>query len=204
MMAYNPAIGRVLQKGGVDEFADLMVDTIPKFYGLVTRSRFDSVHAETCQRIIDLFKTSRGGRLTYGQAQKPLNVFLKVYVDWAKRPDPELANKLTQHLHVPLDSLLMAFIAREFPEEYRTRVVPLRKQFAQWIAERLKNVTKRMADRTFGGEFSLTGIATKEIYLAWQELLRSLYPGKPIMLDVIWVSERARIRKERALGQFDP
>lgn len=33
MMAYNPAIGRVLEKGGVDRFADLMVETVPKFYG---------------------------------------------------------------------------------------------------------------------------------------------------------------------------
>jgi len=30
-MAYIPAIGRVLEKGGVDRFAELMVQTIPKF-----------------------------------------------------------------------------------------------------------------------------------------------------------------------------
>lgn len=36
MMAYNPAIGRVLEKGGVNRFAELMVITVPKFYGLVT------------------------------------------------------------------------------------------------------------------------------------------------------------------------
>jgi len=27
----------------------------------------------------------------------------------------------------------------------------------------------------------------KETYLAWQEFLRSLWPGKPVMLDIIWV-----------------
>jgi hypothetical protein len=50
MMAYNPAIGRVLEKGGVDRFADLMFETIPKFYGLVTRDHFESVHAGACER----------------------------------------------------------------------------------------------------------------------------------------------------------
>ena len=45
MMDHNPAIGRVLEKGGVDRFADLMFETIPKFYGLVTRNHFESVHA---------------------------------------------------------------------------------------------------------------------------------------------------------------
>jgi len=201
MMAYNPAIGRVLEKGGVDRFADLMVETVPKFYGLVTRDHFESVHAEACERILTLFKTNRGDSLSHGQAQKPLNVFLKVYVDWAKRPDRELAEKLTPLLHVPLDSLLMEFIAREFPQEYQARIVPLRKRLAELIAQRLQNATPRKVERAFGSEFSLTAIATKEIYLAWQELLRFLYPGKPIMLDIIWVLERARIR---ASGEQEP
>jgi len=33
----------------------------------------------------------------------------------------------------------------------------------------------------------------KETYLAWQEFLRSLWPGKPVMLDIIWVLERAKV-----------
>lgn len=78
MMAYNPAIGRVLERDGVNRFGDLMVETVPKFYGLVTRERFDSIHAETCERILASFKTARGESLSYGQAQKPTNVFLKV------------------------------------------------------------------------------------------------------------------------------
>ncbi len=51
-----------------------------------------------------------------------------------------------------------------------------------------------MINRAWGSEFSLTGIVTKEIYLSWQDLLRELYPGKPVALDVIWVLERMRIR----------
>ncbi len=70
MMAYNPAIGRVLEKGGVDRFADLMLETIPKLYGLVTRDHFESVHAGACERILASFKTNRGQNLSYGQAQK--------------------------------------------------------------------------------------------------------------------------------------
>jgi len=111
-MAYNPAIGRVLEKGGVDRFADLMVETVPKFYGLVTRERFETIHGETCELILSSFKTNRGERLSYGQAQKPVNVFLKVYVDWAKQPSHELAEKLTPLLHVPLDSLNRAVLSR--------------------------------------------------------------------------------------------
>jgi len=197
MMAYIPAIGRVLEEGGVDRFADLMTETVPKFYGHVTREHFDGVHAQTCDRIISSFKTNRNEKLSYGQAQKPVNVFLKVYVDWAKRPDKELADKLIPFLHVPLDSLLMRFMAREFQREYETRIVSVRRHLAERTAERLKEhlpgSTPRMVERALlGGQFSLVGI-NKEIYLAWQEFLRSLWPGKPIMLDIIWVLERAKL-----------
>lgn len=197
MMAYNPAIGRALEKGGVGKFADLMVETVPKFYGLVTREHVDTIHAQTCERILTSFKTKRNENLSYGQAQKALNVFLKVYVDHAQRPDPELAKKLVPFLHVPLDSILMKFIAREFKKEYETRIVRLRQQLAERTAERLKEhmpkSTPSLVRRAlFGDEFSLVGI-NKEIYLAWQELLRSLWPGKPLMLDIIWVLERRKV-----------
>ncbi len=202
MMAYIPAIGRVLEEGGVDTFADLMVETVPKFYGYVTREHFDTIHAQTCDRILSSFRTNRHENLSYGQAQKPLNVFLKVCVDWAKRPDSELAEKLIPFLHVPLDSILMEFIAREFRAEYDAKIVRLRRQLAERTAERLKDhlpdSTPRMVERAlFGNEFALVGI-NKEIYLAWQELFRSLWPGKPLMLDIIWVLERAKVRKPGA------
>lgn len=200
MMAYNPAIGRVLEKGGVDRFADLMFETIPKFYGLVTRDHFESVHAGACEQILASFKTNRGETLSYGQAQKPLNVFLKVYVDWAGQPGADLAQKLRPLLHVPLDSLLMEYIAHGFREEYEARITRLRRQLSDRLIERLKphlaDSSPKLVERTFfGSEFSLVGI-NKETYLAWQELLRSLWPGKPVMLDIIWVIERARIREK--------
>jgi hypothetical protein len=201
MMAYNPAIGRVLEEGGVGHFEDLMADTVQRFYGEVSRERFDALHAETCGRIIASFKTAKKREtVSYGQAQKPLNVFLKVYVDWAKQPCRELAEKLAPFLHVPLDSLLMKFIKREFPEEYGNRIGRLRSQKRDQLAERIArhlNVTsgvRGVARQLQGNEFSLTSI-DKEQYLAWQQLLRSLYPAKPVLLDIIWVHERSRIRE---------
>jgi hypothetical protein len=199
MMAYNPAIGRVLERGGVERFSDLMMETIPKFYGLVTPDHFERIHAEACERLLSSFKTARNETLSYGQAQKPLNVFLKVYVDWAKRPEPPLAEKLIPLLHCPLDSLLMEFIKREFPEEYERFIGGLRRRQIEHIAGRLGQSPKTIA-RAMGDEFSLTAI-NKELYLAWQELLRSLYPVKPVMLDIIWVHERRRLRESASSGQ---
>lgn len=195
MMAYNPSIGRVFEKGGVETFADLMVETLPKLYGHVTRERFDAIHASTCDSILSSLKTNRGETPSYGQAQKPLNVFLKVYIDFASQPDADLARKLRPFLHVPLDSLLMKFIAREFPGEYQSQVVSPRQRLAAFVASRMENTTPSRVSRALGSEFSLTGIVTREVYVAWQSLLRTLWPGKPVLLDVIWVLERSRLRK---------
>lgn len=63
MVAYNPAIVRVLEEGGVSRFADLMTDATPKLYGSVTRDTFVAFHDETCGRILADFKTARGQKL---------------------------------------------------------------------------------------------------------------------------------------------
>jgi len=140
---------------------------------------------------------NRSKTLSYGQAQKPLNVFLKVYIDFAKQPDRELAEKLAPFLHVPLDSVVMEFFAREFPVDYRTRIGQLREQkrqrLSELVAQHLGSTSgaRGIARQLQGSEFSLTSI-DKEVYIAWQQFLRTLYPVKPVFLDVIWVLERRR------------
>lgn len=193
MMAYNPAIGRVLEGGGVLRFADLMADEIPKIYSALIHGSFDDWHANVCARILADFKTAKGEKLSYGQAQKPLNVFLKVYVDWAKLPSRELAEKITPALHCPLDSVVMKFIRREFPDAYEERVAAVRRHKLDRIEERAREIaggsSRAVAQRIVGTEFSLAAI-DKEMYLQWQALFRSLWPGKPVQLDLIWALER--------------
>jgi hypothetical protein len=192
MMAYNPAIGRVLQGGSVVKFADLIADEIPKIYSVLIE-KFDDWHSGMCARILADFKTAKGEKLSYGQAQKPLNVFLKVYVDWAKLPSRELAEKLTPALHCPLDSVVMRFIKREFPNAYDERIAPVRRYKLDRITERASEIagtsSQAVARRILGNEFSLAAI-DKETYLQWQALCRSLWPGKPVQLDLIWALER--------------
>lgn len=205
MMAYNPAIGRVLEEGGVARFADLMNEMVPQLYMVQSaRQEFDGWHAKACERILASFKTARAQALSYGQAQKPLNVFLKVYVDWAKQPTRELADKLAPWLHVPLDSVVMKFIKREFVADYEKRVATVRLRRIQRLTERLKALseqsTRGVARQLVGNEFSLAAI-DKETYFAWQELLRDLWPGKPVQLDLIWVLER---RPSSVIGDQDP
>lgn len=198
MMTFVPAIGRVLQEDAVWGFADLMVEATSRLYGMPSRESFDLLHAETCERLIASQKTARGQTPAYGHAQKPINVFLKVYVDWAKLPDRSLAETLVPFLHVPLDSLLMKFISREFSEDYEMRIGKLRRRRIDHTAERAKDFpdARSLARMLAGKEFSLAAV-DKELYLAWQEFFRDLWPSKPLMLDIIWFLERTRIRSEQ-------
>jgi hypothetical protein len=200
MMAYNPAIGRVLEKNGVWKFADLMVALVPGLYGDATRESFERWHETACDEMIRSFQTARNQTLSYGQAQKPINVFLKVYVDFAHQPEPTLAQRLAAFLHCPLDRLVMSFIRREFESEYEKHIGKLRARLLDQVTERVAGHAKNarsLARMVLGDEFALAAI-NRELYIAWQTLLRSLYPAKPVLLDIIWVLERNGQKKASA------
>lgn len=123
MATYNPSIGRVLEKDGVDKFVRLMVENLAGLEGVENQDEFDNFHGKLIDLIKRELKTNRGEDVSYGQPQKPLNVFLKVFVDWSGRPSLEKAGRLRAFLHVPLDSILMREIKDSFFNEYEAHVV---------------------------------------------------------------------------------
>jgi hypothetical protein len=133
--------------------------------------------------------------MSYGNAQKPLNVFLKVYVDWAGKPTAELAERLRPLLHVPLDSVVMKFMKREFPADYESHIGVCRRRKLQLVTERLKAVSKkatRAEARRLLGSASAISAVDKPLYHAWQAWFQELWPEKPVELDLIWALERGR------------
>lgn len=168
-MSYNPSIGRVLEEGGVEKFqrlASKMVDELSDINSLIS---FDKFHDKFTRRIIYNFETSKGKYVSYGQAQKPINVFLKVYVDWAARPNKKIRRRLLPYLHVPLDSIVMDKVKKEFPSWYDKAINPYIKDSSQ--------------------THSLSKI-DKGLYLRWQSFFRLMYPRKPLLFDVLWAIGR--------------
>jgi len=164
-MSYNPSIGRVLEKGGVTKFRNVVADFAPQLSRIQTQHTFDSFHESFVKEVLTTFKTARNTDLSYGQAQKPVNVFLKVYVDWAGKPSVETRARLLPWLHVPLDSILMKTI---------------KEHFSDWYRDEIKlSVT----------ELSLSKI-DKTLYTKWQTFFRSQYPQKPLIFDVAWAMNR--------------
>lgn len=169
MMSYNPSIGRVLKHGGVIEFKKITIKEIRALKFINSQSEFDRFHGRFVKAVMNkIKKTSAGKNISYGHGQKAVNVFLKVYIDWASYPSKHVADKLRRFLHVPLDSWVMGYIKGERREDFNSIVNP---------------VYKKQGKNAYN--FSLSKIDIT-IYRAWQELCRKICPSKPVLLDVIW------------------
>jgi hypothetical protein len=109
----------------------------------------------------------------------------------AKLPSASVAEPLQRLLHVPLDSVLMKFIKDEFPKEYREHVEDACAKHVSAIATKHADLPKAFIRDSLFNDAALAKMS-KTIYLAWQDLLRSLHPERPILLDTIWATQRRR------------
>lgn len=166
-MSYNPSIGRVLEKGGVIKFKDMALNYVKDLNNILSKEDFDRFHNSWVQKIIDTIQTNgKNPKIcSYGQAQKAVNVFLKLYCDWSSKPDCKTAKGLRPFLHVPLDSIMMSEISKEYPEFYKREIKPI------------------------NNSFSLSKIE-KNIYDEWQKFFRRMCPDKPLIYDLVWAKYR--------------
>lgn len=168
-MSYNPSIGRVLERDGVKKFqglAERLARDLPK---VDSRDAFDCLHDRYVQKLMNGLETARHKSLSYGQAQKAVNVFLKVYVDWAGLPNRAIRRRLLPWLHVPLDSIIMKGVGRSYPRWYAREIRPLARRSCRYLS-------LPMVDH--------------ELYHRWQRLFREKWPPKPLLFDVVWAMNR--------------
>lgn len=167
-MSYNPSIGRVLEKGGVKVFQEMAIQKVSKLKKINTKIKFDAFHKQWMSEFIKRIKTNRNHKCSYGQAQKAINVFLKLFVDWANLPDENTSKKILPFLHVPLDSILMKTVSKNYNDFYKREIKPLQKN---------------------NYSFSLLKV-NEDIYTKWQNFFREKYPKKPLLFDIVWAINR--------------
>ena len=172
-MTYNPSIGRVLEKRGVRKFQEFAVARIvPPLSGCRNHCAFDEHVLGAIASLQKILKTHRGQTTSFGQAQKPVNVFLKVYCDWANRPSESVAKGLRPCLHVPLDSILMKWLRQNLRADFEARIAPIYRKHG-----------------VMPSKLDLMHM-NRDMYLAWQEWFRDIHPKRPVLLDVIWAVQR--------------
>lgn len=171
MMAYNPSCARIFSKEANKEIKKRIFSIIDLLPEIKTQDEFNTKHKIILDEIVNDIRNYRennpSGRISYGQAQKGLNVFLKVYVDWASLPSLEISNTIVKFLHCPLDSVVM-----------------------KTIKKRERNIYSDFGDLPC----DLKRISTYEQYISWQNLIDRLLEKKEIglkrtLIDVIWYLE---------------
>ncbi len=168
-MSYNPAIGRVFEPGGVKKFQRLAQKLVTELHSVTSVDSFDHLHHNYVKTILNNYRTSRGKRPSYGQGQKAINVFLKVYVDWAGKPNKRVRRNILPYLHVPLDSYLMEEIRWKYKDWYEETIRPFLTNRAQ--------------------PYSLSKM-NRKMYIKWQEFFRKRHPKKPLIFDIAWAISR--------------
>lgn len=147
---------------------------LAQFEELVTsknKDAFDQAHHKFVLAVLKKLRSSDKDRsLFYGEAAKPVNVFLKIVCQAPNAP-------LWSHLHAPLDRISMDYHAKEYQKEFEETVWP------QYREEYPEKFTRSMIK-----PLEIVSIRNKNIYMAWQEMFRRLY-GAAILADDIWTKK---------------
>jgi len=167
MMAYNPSCARIFSSQANLQIKNAIYSVIDRLKSVNDQSSFDRVHKDILDEIVGSIDNRKTGkspiRITYGQAQKGLNVFLKVYIDWANLPERETASTLRSLLHCPLDSIVMKSIRSLEPNLYNKYGSP---------------------------PCSMRRIDSYEQYRCWQiicdEIVRRTKSPKRTIIDILW------------------
>jgi len=185
MMAYNPSCARIFSKDANKKIKNKIFEIVGLLPNIKTQDEFNKVHKDILDNIVNNIRNFRKnnptGKISYGQAQKGLNVFLKVYVDWANIPTPEIAQVIRQFLHCPLDSVVMTILKEKEEKKY----------------EKYGNLP-----------CDLKHIVTFEQYFKWQKLITEIVTRenrheKRTIIDVLWYLNSLKIKNEKRENQED-
>lgn len=180
-------MGPIYEHGSVSTFQNIALRFSQKLKDITTVEEFDSFHGRFVEALQNEVKHKDGQKLSYGEAQKSINVFLKTYVDRSGRPDTLKADTIKQFLHVPLDSIMIKHFRTNFRSDYDKYIAPAHQEENKKL--NAKNPTfGKIPDRIF----SELKYIYKDVYLAWQKWFRNIYPEKPVLLDTIWALEREK------------
>jgi hypothetical protein len=154
-----------------------------KLKSVTSREEFDLFHRSFIHEFRQEIKTRGGTIVSYGDAQKPVNIFLKEYVEKSKLLDAVLTSHLSPLLHVTLDGITIMYMQSFFREDYNAFIAPVSKLCG--LIDTFDVTQYRHKDISESLQNQLMFI-NHEIYTAWQSWFRSILPERPVLLDAVW------------------
>lgn len=186
-------LGRMVprfEKDCIPRFQTLAWQYSKRLISIVSMADFDTFHREFVAAFQEQIKSEDSGSASYGEAQKPINLFLKSYVDRFAIPGEVTARRLRPFLHVPLDKVIIRYFRSNFREDYDRFITPIHRQINQQIRVEHPGPSAKMPDSLL----SQLKYMQQDEYLAWQNWFRQVYPDRPVLLDNVWFFERPKAR----------
>lgn len=172
-----------LERQFFPKFQEMSFRFALKLKSVTSREEFDLFHHSYIQAFRQEIKTRAGTIVSYGEAQKPVNIFLKEYVEKSKLLDAALSVRLSPLLHVTLDGIIIMYMQSFFREDYNAFIAPVSKRCG--LIDTFDITQYRNKDISQSLQNQLMFI-NHEVYTAWQSWFRSISPGRPALLDTIW------------------
>ncbi len=172
-----------LERQFFPKFQELSFIFALKLKSVSSREEFDLFHRSFIQAFRQDIKTRGGTIVSYGEAQKPVNIFLKEYVERSKLLDAALVDRLSPMLHVTLDGIIIMYMQSFFREDFNSFIAPVSKVCG--LIDTYDITQYRNKDISESLQNQLMFI-NHEVYTAWQSWFRSILPERPVLLDTVW------------------
>jgi hypothetical protein len=176
-------LGKRLERNFFAKFQEISYPFALKLKSVNSHEEFDAFHRAFIQAFRQEVKTRGGTIVSYGEAQKPINIFLKEYVEKSQLLDAQLSARLSPLLHVTLDGVVIMYMHSFFREDYTNFISPVSQTCGLIDTLRVPQFRSRDLSESLQQQVMFIN---REIYTAWQEWFRRISPTRPVLLDAIW------------------
>ena len=180
-----------LEKDCIPKFQAAAWQYAGKLLQISSLNDFDAFHREFVAFFRQQIKNKDGEDASYGEAQKPINLFLKSYVDRFAIPGETVRQRLRPFLHVPLDSVIIGYFRSHFSDDYKRHIGLVHAQINEFIKDKNPQFSGKIPD----GLLSQLQHLHEREYFAWQHWFREIHPPRPVLIDNLWFFERPKASK---------
>ena len=120
---FEKGVSQKLKDDSRTRVIELIETKIKKCNSIDTVEKYNEFHDSLCLRMIDCYDNQTIAQITYGQAQKWVNMTMK-YLCVLYEGQCDWLNKIYSFLHIPIDSIILDKAKKEFPNEFPVNNTP--------------------------------------------------------------------------------
>jgi hypothetical protein len=176
-----------LEKDFYPKYQDLAWQFSRRLRSVNTIAEFDDFHRSFVQTFRETVKSRSGTTISYGEAQQPVNVFLKEYVEKSEILNEAASSCLKPFLHVTLDGVIIYYLQCFFREDYLKYIGALDDACGYLGTGRITSFRNKDVSQS---QLNQMLFFDARVYYAWQSWFRRIFPSRPVLLDSVWSISR--------------